>query len=320
MLFSIIIPIYNTGEYLDDCIKSVLSQDNDDYELLLIDDGSTDSSSIICRRWSERCSYIRFIPIKRQGTAAARNVGLHSAKGEYIIFLDSDDEWSSQSVLSEIRSRILKRKIDVLSYNYSKNYDGRISKSYFKYKTDYRPTEDGNEMVFIRKHHLWISCVWNKAIRKDVVIKNSLFFCESDPAEDIDWCYRLGKCAERFDYIGKPYVHYRQREGSVSKTITAEKVRKMISVYQNISMDLDSLEESDRKSMLEDYYAYLLASYLADVAFLNDRDSESRLKTNIIPLLGKMKNTNNFKLRLLYGLYFSLGYHNLLKAIRKLKG
>ena len=77
MLFSIIIPIYNTGSYLDECIGSVIRQDYHDFELILIDDGSTDSSAEICRRWKEKDSRIMLITKENQGTARTRNVGLN---------------------------------------------------------------------------------------------------------------------------------------------------------------------------------------------------------------------------------------------------
>ena len=75
MLFSIIIPIYNTGSYLDECIGSVIRQDYHDFELILIDDGSTDSSAEICRRWKEKDSRIMLITKENQGTARTRNPG-----------------------------------------------------------------------------------------------------------------------------------------------------------------------------------------------------------------------------------------------------
>lgn len=316
MLFSIIIPIYNTEEYLSACIESVLCQDFSEYELILIDDGSTDSSAEICRGWEEKDSRIKLIAKENQGTAVTRNIGLNNAKGEYILFLDSDDEWTSSSVLSEISKRISLRKADVISYNFSKKYESKSSSPYFKCQKNYDSLIDGNDVDFIRNNHLWISCAWNKAIRRELIQQKSLYFFEEDLAEDIGWCYRLGKSAKSFDYIGINLVSYRQRKGSVSKTITANKIRGMIGIYQKLYDDLNSSPEPANKGMLEDYYAYLLASYLADIALLNDKAVENELKSKLKPLLKKKKCTDSRKIKYLYWFYNVFGFKNTLRAVR----
>ena len=90
-LFSIIIPIYNVEKYLVQCIESVLNQDYDDYELILVDDGSPDNCGEICDSYLNKNSNIRVIHKKNGGISDARNTGLKEAKGDYVIFIDSDD-------------------------------------------------------------------------------------------------------------------------------------------------------------------------------------------------------------------------------------
>lgn len=89
--FSIIVPVYNVDQYLAQCIESVVEQDHDDYELVLIDDGSTDSSASICDAYATRFSQIKVIHKKNDGLSEARNTGIRNAGGQYIIFLDGDD-------------------------------------------------------------------------------------------------------------------------------------------------------------------------------------------------------------------------------------
>ena len=319
MLFSIIIPIYNTGSYLDECIGSVIRQDYHDFELILIDDGSTDSSAEICRRWKEKDSRIMLITKENQGTARTRNVGLNCVRGDYILFLDSDDKWTSCSVLSNIKKRIELFNADVISFNFSKTKGDKISAPYFSFTADYSPDKDGNCVDFMRENHLWISCAWNKVIRRDLIQQQSLFFFEEDLAEDIGWCYRLGKTAKIFDYIGMTCVFYRQRKGSVSKTITAEKISGMVDIYQNVFDDLNSMAQSSKKKMLEDYYAYLLVSYLADIALLNDKTIENEFKSKLKPLMKVMKCTNRPIIKYLYWFYHAFGFNNTLRAIRLIK-
>ena len=93
---SIIVPVYNTEKYLDRCIQSILSQTYTDFELLLINDGSTDSSGAICDKYAEQDSRVRVFYKENGGVSSARNVGLNNAEGEYIIFVDSDDYMKPQ--------------------------------------------------------------------------------------------------------------------------------------------------------------------------------------------------------------------------------
>lgn len=90
-LLTIIVPVYNVEPYLSDCIESILSQSFDNFELLLIDDGSTDSSGEICDRYAKSDKRIRVFHTENQGVSSARNRGLDEARGKYISFVDSDD-------------------------------------------------------------------------------------------------------------------------------------------------------------------------------------------------------------------------------------
>ena len=97
-LISIITPVYNAEKYLDDCVQSVLKQDYSHWELILVDDGSSDESSSICDAYAAQDARIRVIHQKNAGPGAARNKGMETAKGDYLCFLDSDDYLTSNGV------------------------------------------------------------------------------------------------------------------------------------------------------------------------------------------------------------------------------
>ena len=105
MLFSIIVPIYNAKNYIHKCIDSILSQKSKDYELLLVDDGSTDGSSSICDEYAETSHQIRVIHKKNGGVVSARAIGIKEAKGEYILYVDADD-WVAENWLEKISEQI----------------------------------------------------------------------------------------------------------------------------------------------------------------------------------------------------------------------
>ena len=97
-LISFIIPVYNTEKYLEECINSILDQINDKCEIILIDDGSTDNSGLICDSYAAINHEIKVVHQENRGLAAARNIGLDHANGEYIAFVDSDDYLDSSCV------------------------------------------------------------------------------------------------------------------------------------------------------------------------------------------------------------------------------
>lgn len=110
-MLTIIVPIYNTENYLSECIDSILNQSYKDIELILINDGSTDNSSSICDEYSSKDKRIKVIHIENRGVSYARNTGLSIAKGEYITFVDSDDFVSNDIYLENIK--ILEQNLSI---------------------------------------------------------------------------------------------------------------------------------------------------------------------------------------------------------------
>lgn len=101
MRFSIIIPAYNVEDYLLDCVDSVIKQSFRDYEIILVNDGSTDSTLEICQELSKKNKSINLITKKNGGLSSARNAGIEIAKGDYLLFLDGDDFWGNYQFLND---------------------------------------------------------------------------------------------------------------------------------------------------------------------------------------------------------------------------
>ena len=125
MFFSIIIPVYNVEKYLDDCIRSVTGQNFRNYEIIIVDDGSTDSSGKICDLWEARINneiqdiHIKVIHQKNKGLDGARNSALEVASGEWLIFLDSDD-MLADGMLAKLYNKIHEHPADMYCYNMMK--------------------------------------------------------------------------------------------------------------------------------------------------------------------------------------------------------
>ena len=114
--FSMIIPVYNVEQFLEKCLNSVLEQTYKSWEVICVDDGSTDGSAGILKEFSFRDKNIRTKTIKNRGTAAARNEGIKLAKGNYLLFIDSDD-WIKKDALQTVYDTLQKNEVDLLSFN-----------------------------------------------------------------------------------------------------------------------------------------------------------------------------------------------------------
>lgn len=264
-LYSVIIPVYNVAPFIEECIHSVRTQSLRDFEIILVDDGSVDGSGQICDKLATEDVRIRVVHQKNRGVSAARNVGIDLAKGEYLLFLDSDDYWNRQDVLELIEDRRRATQFQVLSFNYVKVCNGEKSKPYFP-ACD-ATASSGISLQYYMKNGLWISSAWNKAISRELFTNGQLRFVEGITAEDIDWSLRLALAADRFDYLGETVLCYRQRENSISQSITREKVE---TLFSNIDRCCNLLKgcKAEKEAMLKAYVGYQYGTALFNLAML----------------------------------------------------
>ena len=126
MQFSIVIPVYNVAPYLRECVDSVLAQNSTDYEIILVDDGSTDNSPAICDEYAEKYSQIKVIHKANGGLSDARNFGIKKAQGDYLMFLDSDDFWNRENVLLDLHNIIKENNPDLIIHELSSFYKKKL--------------------------------------------------------------------------------------------------------------------------------------------------------------------------------------------------
>lgn len=190
--FSIIIPVYNVSRYLRRCIDSVLSQSYGDFELLLVDDGSSDDSGVICDEYAEKDDRIKVFHKKNGGVSSARNKGIDEARGNYVVFVDSDDY-----ILSDRLSQILKlsdNNPDIIVEYYATPAEHK-----YKYKLI-----DIQDFDIIRN----VGVIWTSAFRNKVLKENNIHFDETiwhgeDSLFVLDFFYRCNTIifADEYGYI-----------------------------------------------------------------------------------------------------------------------
>ena len=225
MRFSIIVPIYNTERFLPDCIESVLAQtDAPDYELILVDDGSTDSSGSICDSYAARFGNIRVIHRKNGGLSNARNTGMAAAVGDYILFLDSDDLWAPD-LLSTVES-LSGNSPDMICYNLlDMSEDGHKKRQ----RTDFviPDMEIGPEYLerLFSTSKLPKFYVWSIAFRHSFIRQNSLAFDDAlCSSEDFDFTMAAYYCCGSVAGTNRSLYYYRERAGSLARTFSANKI------------------------------------------------------------------------------------------------
>lgn len=210
MMVSIIVPVYKAEQYIDRCIKSILSQTFQDYELILVDDGSPDNCGKICDEYAKKDKRIKVVHKKNEGVSAARNIGIELSKGEYIVFCDSDDY---------VHPQWCELLVDAIE----KNIDSFVVCSYRKVNNDTLEPEPckKNENVskavsYYEIFKLGISGgVWNKVYKSSIIKDSNIRFDPDVPiGEDALFNSEYMKHCQNCILINKELYYYFENEKS----------------------------------------------------------------------------------------------------------
>ena len=242
---TIIIPIYNVEAYVGRCIESCLKQDleREEYELLIINDGSLDGSMDVVRQHAQQYDNIRIIEQKNAGPSVARNHGIQDARGEYLWFIDSDDD-ISENVLKTLVDAATNQNLDVLCFDINVFEHGCLTFTHPKQSEKNQQLYTGIE--FISEVGMPPSgCV--ALYKKDFLIENSLSFINGISHEDYEFTPRAYCLAKRIAYVNVPAYNYWVREGSrqtsTKSAVIAKKAKDWLvicdSLYQFTKKHLD---------------------------------------------------------------------------------
>ena len=261
-LVSIIVPVYNVEKYLNRCIDSLLVQTYENIEILLINDGSTDSSANICEDYSLRDNRIKVIHRKNGGLSEARNTGILNSKGEYVLFVDSDDYINSDAVDICAASGVLigiavKYNLDVL--------EGNAIIKYPETEVKLTQTEICPDIIYsgldymvnrISESYLTAAAV-TKFCKLQFLKDNNLYFLKDRLHEDELWTPRLYIAATRVMFVDFEFYQYCIRENSITQMENKEEniismlrnCNELERIYNNLTID------RNKKNILKDYLA-----------------------------------------------------------------
>ncbi len=244
---SVIVPVYKAEKYLVRCIDSILSQTFTDFELLLIDDGSPDSSGKICDEYAKRDSRIHVYHKENGGVSSARNLGLDKAKGDWVLFVDSDD-WISPNTFSECMNQCA--DCDMLRFGYTSVYDEEGTNTIEKCPETLN-VKDFLKLVIERR--IAVS-VWGAVFRRDVFLSNGIYF-DTTLRMGEDWVVlvKVVLCSRKINFLPLPLYWYNKynEEGCVNNFSYGKQVE-MVKAYLLIREIMDSVGcTNDFKKSLE---------------------------------------------------------------------
>ena len=268
-MISVLVPVYNTNQYLPRCIDSILGQSFTDFELLLIDDGSTDGSAKICDAYAEKDSRIRVLHKENGGVSSARNLGLNEAKGEWVVFVDSDD-WISDNCIKLLTEPLRNKEFDIVVGDYriigEFPYNLELSLPEGAYH------ETGITHTFCNGGIYIMS--WNKLYRKEFLLKNQLAFEEGKVHEDEILAFEIS-CLEKSFYVVKSVTYYyRIRENSIATIKDRHlKLQRYIAVFQSIKEKVKRYEKVDG---IYDHYLFFIRRVFRWISCLDLNEEQVR--------------------------------------------
>lgn len=261
MLFSIIVPVYDVGTYIADCLQSIENQSFRNYELIVVmDKTSHDESETIVREYEKKYNNIKVVEQGHHGLGAARNFGMKFAIAEYLVFLDSDDKFGDQNYLSDIAKAIEEKKTDFVitrSIKFVGDEGGEVGQPWDADITDNLNRRDALIKI-INSGYFGISA-WGKAVRRQFCLDNNLKFVDGY-SEDYDWTSRIINLTDLYAFVNTPGVVHYIRPGSLSGNHNYKQVNdlgiRIESWINRIGRETD-FEKAQLGYLAYSYYIYI---------------------------------------------------------------
>lgn len=287
-LLSIIIPVYNVAEYLPVCLDSIISQLNEDVEVILVDDGSTDNSYPICADYAQRFECLKVVRQQNKGLSGARNTGMIHAVGNFVWFIDSDD-WISEGSVQELLNHIVKcPDIEVVRFGFSLFEDGTD-----KYLEEYvySPVHSVNSNTYFKQNEMLYQ-VWAGIYKRSFLQINNISFPEGMIYEDIPYNLQVYTSGAKMTVLPQKYYWYRVRQGSLLRSeVTLKKIVSVAHILDVCDSLIDKFAENKKEVIIAirkklDYlYVYIDHLYAYD-GYTKEEKWEAFHKLNLnIPIL-----------------------------------
>lgn len=296
---SVIVPVYNTEKYLYKCLNSLINQTLKQIEIIIVNDGSKDSSDSIIKQFMIENKNIVYIKKDNGGLSSARNVGIDHASGEYIAFVDSDD-WVETDMYEKMYLKAKENNFDLVMCDFNEIHQNKA----FPYPCHL--TKDLFQKEEIKKHMIdFYPSAWNKIYKKELL--ENIRFKEGVWFEDVEFGYRIFPCINSIGVVNQHLYNYLIREGSITSTVDL----RIYHYIDNWNGILDSYKKNhlydEYKDELEySYVRYLFATFIKTASKYDKKEYENAVNcamkevNNHFPNYKKNKYLNKFSLKNLY--------------------
>lgn len=272
---SVIVPAYNVEQYIEKCLNSIIYSKSEKVEIIIIDDGSKDSTGKICDNYAKEYEDIKVLHVENGGLSKARNIGIKEAQGEYLLFLDSDD-FLSKNALTNIINELEQRKVDVLIGLYNNYYINSDETESCDYQLDIESINGctGEKLISILLSlgtYDWYA--WLNIVNREFLIKNNLYFKEGYYFEDVIWTPQVLYYAESVSGMNFHFYNYtRNRGGSITTKITDRAYSDKLYACNFIKtfVENNNFSEENKKKMLGNINR-LYVALLADSWCINKK-------------------------------------------------
>lgn len=257
MTFSVIVPIYNVEDYLEECLLSLQRQDFEDFEVVCIDDGSTDRSPAILAQWERRWPKMRVINRENGGLSAARNTGLRNATGDYVVFIDSDD-WVEPAMLGALARNIGNADMICFACRRTDNW-----------AVDSIAPEQASGWDYYNRHALEsrvvpFVCVWQRCYRRQMLLDNDLWFREGIVHEDNEFTPRVCHKTKEVKVIADVLYHYRVRPDSIMTHRGLQSKKDLICIANSLSTMFNKVADIDKTTVYRSLTQYYQMAFAAN--------------------------------------------------------
>lgn len=260
---SIVIPVYNAQEFLETCLESIVCQTFGDWQVVLVDDGSTDRSGAICQAYAERDARFRVIHQANAGTSAARNAGVEAADGQYVTFMDNDDWWRAPDCLERVAASLERRPVDLL-WHYSCRANvvaGAVAEvvdtrpTHLAGRVAALPVEAGIRLII--NSGLTTSAVWTKVVRRGLLAEHGIVFPQGMRNEDTQWSAQVIAHCQSVAWFDERFYVYRMGHdyAQTSHALSVSSVDDLESVLRR-NLDLARCLRRERAAALRAFLAY----------------------------------------------------------------
>lgn len=277
MFFSLLIPVYNAEDYLDSCIDSIVKQTETDYEIVLVDDGSKDNSLSVCYKWRDNHPHkIRVISKDNTGSLDTRRVCLKEAKGEYLYFIDADDQIIGANALKELRASIIDTSCDMVIFNATKDLTKR--KRLYKYPFEDNTIYENEKLSTIYQVLLsgtQLNTLWNKVFSRSIVDWNEDYTHVEDIIKGTDFYQVLPLIsnAKRVLYLDRIYYYYNiQNGGGISHKFNPKLYKTTCIQHERLVKFSQGwiLDDIDKKQLLKERFMSDVAQIILMIHFAKD--------------------------------------------------